>query len=124
MNQLNAIVNLKKFFVNRLNEQTTFKKKFLRTNRAPYMAKRLRKAIMRRYELKSKYLKIQTQESFKSYKKPRNISNRLYMKEPKKYYNLIDFKNISKNRRFWKTVKSYLSDKASQCSQINIVNQT
>ena len=124
MNQLNAIVNLKKFFVNRLNEQTTFKKKILRTNLAPYMVKRLRKAIMRRYELKSKYLKIQTQESFKSYKKNRNTSNRLYMKEPKKYYNLIDFKNISKNRRFWKTVKSYLSDKASQCSQINIVNQT
>ena len=58
-----------KVFVDILNEHTTFKKKFLRVNYAPYMTKRLRKAIVKRSELKSKYLKFKTQESFKSYKK-------------------------------------------------------
>ena len=43
--------------------------KFLRVNYALYMTKRLRKAIVKRSELKSKYLKFKTQESFKSYKK-------------------------------------------------------
>ena len=45
------------------------KKKFLRVNYAPYMTKRLRKAVVKISELKSKYLKLKTQESFKSYKK-------------------------------------------------------
>ena len=56
-----------------LNEHALFKKKFLRANCAPYMTKRLRKAIMKRSELKSKYLNIQTQESCKSYKKSSKI---------------------------------------------------
>ena len=56
-------------FVDILNEHTPFKKKFLRVNYAPYMTKRLKKAIVKRSELKSKYLKFKTQESFKSYKK-------------------------------------------------------
>ena len=68
MNQLNAIVNLKSLFMYILNEYALFKKKFLMANYAPYMTKRLRKAIMKRSELKSKYLKTQTQESFQSYK--------------------------------------------------------
>ena len=58
-----------KVFVDILNEHTTFKKKFLRVNYAPYMTKRLRKAIVKISELKSKYLKFKTQKSFKSYKK-------------------------------------------------------
>ena len=61
MNQLNAIVTLKRFSVDILNEYAPFKKKLLRANHAPYKTKRLRKAIMKRSKLKSKYLKIQTQ---------------------------------------------------------------
>ena len=77
-----------------------FKKKFLKVNYAPYMTKTLMKAIVKRYELKSKYLKFKTRESFKSYKKQYNFFIRLYKKEPKKYYSLIDFKNINDNRWF------------------------
>ena len=58
-----------KVFVNILNEHAPFKKKFLRVNYAPYMTKRPRKAIMKRSEPKSKYLKFETQESIKSCKK-------------------------------------------------------
>ena len=78
---------------------------------------------MKRSELKSKYLKIQTQESFKFYKEQRHFCSILYKKERKKYYNSINFKNINGNRRFWKTVKPFLSGKGSQCSQINLVDQ-
>ena len=58
-----------KVFVDILYDHIPFKKQFLRANYAPYMTKRLRKAIVKRSELKSKYLKFKTQESFKSYKK-------------------------------------------------------
>ena len=30
---------------------------------------------------------------------------------------------MNDNRRFWKTVKPFLSDKASQCSQISLADQ-
>ena len=44
-------------FLELLNEHAPVKKKLLRANHAPYMTKKLRKAIMKRSELKSKYLK-------------------------------------------------------------------
>ena len=49
-----------KVFVDILNNHALFKKKFLRANHTPYRTKKLRKAIMKRSELKSKFLKIQT----------------------------------------------------------------
>ena len=52
MNQLNAIVNLQR-------------RLWIRANHTSYITKRLRKAKMKRSELKSRYLKIKTQESFK-----------------------------------------------------------
>ena len=50
-----------KVFVDILNEHAPLKKKFLRVSYAPHMTKRLRKAIVKRSELKSKYLKFKTQ---------------------------------------------------------------
>ena len=65
---------LKKYFVNILNKWAgPFKKKFLRAICAPCMTKRLRKAIMKRSELKSRYLKIQMLDSIKSYKMQQNF---------------------------------------------------
>ena len=58
-----------KVFADILKEHTPFKKKFLRVNYACYMTKRLRKAIVKRTELISKYLKFKTQESLKYYQK-------------------------------------------------------
>ena len=69
-----------------------FKRKFLRAIYAPGMTKRLRTAIMKRSELKSMYLNIQTQDSTKSYKKQQNVCSRLYKKGQKKYSDSIDFK--------------------------------
>ena len=82
-----------KFFVDILNLWALpFKKKFLRAIYAPCMTKRLRKVIMKKSELKSMYLSIQTQDSIKSYKKKYNFYSRLYKKGRKKYSNSIDFK--------------------------------
>ena len=56
-------------FLEILNLHTPVKKEFLRANHALYMTKALRKAIMKRSELKSKYFKNQTVHDFKMYKK-------------------------------------------------------
>ena len=54
------------------------------------MTKALRKAIMKRSELESKYVKNKTNENLKSYKKQRNFCSKLYKKERKKYYEMLD----------------------------------
>ena len=86
------------------------------------MTKTLRKAIMKRSELKSKYCKNKLVQDFQLYKKQRNYYSKLYKKERKLFYNKMNLSNINDNRRFWKTVKPFLSDKGMHTSKINLVN--
>ena len=45
------------------------------------------------------------------YKKHKNFCSKLYKKERKKFYSQLDIKNITDNKLFWKTMKSFLSEK-------------
>ena len=45
----------------------------LRSNQDPYMTKALRKAIMRRSELETKYFKQKTSDTLKAYKKTEKL---------------------------------------------------
>ena len=85
------------------------------------MTKALRKAIMKRSELESKYVKNKTNENLKSYKKQRNFCSKLYKKERKKYYERLDLNNVTHNKKFWKTVKPFFSDKVTTFPQITLV---
>ena len=80
------------------------------------MTRALRKAIVKRSKLKSKYFKNQTVHDFKMYKKQKNYCSKLYKKERKRYYNNMNLANLNDNRCFWKTVKPFLSDKGSYIS--------
>ena len=113
--KLNNGLNIKeydlfeKIFLELLDEHIPIKKKFLRANNASYMTKALRKAIMKRSELKSKYFQNQSTDNFKLCKKHKNYCSKLYKKERKRYYNSMDLTNLNDNRRFWKTGKPFLS---------------
>ena len=52
-------------FLEIMNIHTPIKKKLLRANHVPYMTKALRKAVMKRSELKSKYLENKISENLK-----------------------------------------------------------
>ena len=56
-----------KTFVEVLNKDAPMKKKLVRANQAPYMTKALRKAIMRRSELETKYFKLKTNDTMKAF---------------------------------------------------------
>ena len=58
-----------KTFIEILNKHAPMKKKLVTTNQAPYMTKALRKAITRRLELETKYLKLKINDTLKVYKK-------------------------------------------------------
>ena len=71
------------------------------------MTKAPRKAIMKRSELESKYVKNKTSENLKSYKRQINFCSKLYKKERKNYYERLNSNNITENKKFWKTVKPF-----------------
>ena len=111
-----------KIFLEVLDKHAPVKKKSIRANHAPYMTKALRKAIMRRSQLENKYQKNRTEENKTFYKKQRNFCSKLYKKERKKYFSNLDPTSINDNKRFWKTVGPFLSDKGSNKSKISLVN--
>ena len=92
-----------------LNKHTPLKNKLLRANHAPYITKTLRKAIMRRSELETKYLKRKTQTDLKLYKKHKNVCSKLQKREKRKYYEFLDIKNVLDSKKFWKTMRLFLS---------------
>ena len=55
-----GISNYVSFETEVLNKHAPLRKKFLRANHTPYITKTLRKAIMRRSQIETKYLKTKT----------------------------------------------------------------
>ena len=118
--QINEYKHFEQIFLEILNIHATVKKKLLRANKVPCMTKVLRKAIMKKSELVSKYVK-NTSKNLRSYKKQRNFCSELYKKERKKYYERLDLNNVTDNKKFWKTVKPFLSDKVTTFPKISLV---
>ena len=103
-----------------LKKHAPLRKKRLRANHAPYITKTLRKVIMRRSQLETKYLKTKTQTDLKLYKKHKNFCSKLYKKERRKYYESLGKKKVLDSKEFWKTMGPFLSDKNTVLSQISI----
>ena len=98
------------------------KSKKQRANYKSYMTKTIRKAIMKRSELASKYHKTKNTKDYNNYKKQRNFCSKLYKKKRRKFYNNLNIKDITDNKKFWKTLKPLVSDKGTcGSSKINLV---
>ena len=109
-------------FLSLLNFYAPMKSKKQRANHKSYMTKALRKAIMKRSELASKYQKTKNNEDYSKYKKQRNFCSKLYKKERKIFYNNLSIEEITDNKKFWKTIKPLLSEKrVCGSSKINLV---
>ena len=108
-------------FLNVLNRHARLKTKIIRGNHAPYMNTILRKAIMKRTQLQNKYYKSKTLDDRDAFKKQRNYVSRLYKKQRKRFYNSIDLRNFTDNRKFWKNVNPLFSDKSKSQNKITLV---
>ena len=86
-------------FIEVLNKHAPLKKKLFRANHAPYITKTLRKAIMRRSQLETKYLKTKTQTDLKLYKKHKNFCSKLHKRNRRKYYESLDMKNVLDSKK-------------------------
>ena len=101
-----------------LDRQDPLKKRYDRSNNAPYMNRTLNHAVMLRTRLRKKFLKNKTEASKKAYNRHRNYCISLFRKEKRKYYEELNTKCITENKKFWKTVKPFFSDKNSPVSSI------
>ena len=108
-------------FMTTLDAHAPQKKKVLRANQKPYVTKRMRKAIMLRSQLENKFFSEGTDMYWNALKKQRNYCTRLYKRERKKYYSNLDIKNITDNKKFWKTVKPLFGDKGGMGEKIVLV---
>ena len=108
-------------FLEILNMHAPLKKRIVRANEVPYMTRALRKSIATRSRLENKYYKNKSCESLRAYRKQKNFCSRLYKKERKKYYRELDVKNVTDNKKFWKTAKPFFSDKGTGKTDIILI---
>ena len=102
-----------------LNSFAPIKKKYARGNQIPIMTKNLSTEIMKRSRLRNKYLKHKTEENRLLY--VQQIINMFLLRKTKmNYYGNLNGKDIIDNKKFWKTVKSFLSDKSINSDKIHL----
>ena len=104
-----------------LNSQAPLRKKILRGNQQPFMNKELNKAVMKRSNLRTKFIKSRTDENKTAYNKQRNYCVNLFRNEKKKYFGNLDLKKVIDNKKFWRTVKPLLSDKIISSEKITLI---
>ena len=104
-----------------LDKHAPIKKKYVRANDKPFMIRALRKAVMLRSRLRNRYNKDQTIENWNKFRKHRNSCVKLFRKEKRNYYNSLDISLVTDNKKFWKTVKPFFSDKLQSKNKIVLI---
>ena len=119
----NSYSEFEKAFLTVLNKQAPLKTKFIRHNNNPFMTKELRKAIMKRSQLKNTYNKNHNYVNWYLYKKQRNFCVSLLRKTKRNYFKNVKIQDITDNKKFWKTIRPYFSDKGYNQTKITIVEK-
>ena len=99
---------LQNIFIAFLNKHAPIKKKIMSFNNNPFMSKALRKAIMHRSKVKNINNNYRTEDNWASYKKQRNFSINLLRRTKTECFQKLNVKDLSDNRKCWKTIKPLL----------------
>ena len=76
---------------------------------------------MNRSSLINRYRKEKTEATRSAYKRPINFCLKLLRKTKKEFYNNLNVKYITENKLFWKTVKSFFTDKTLKDERITLI---
>ena len=99
------------------------KYKYLRENHGAFVTKELRKAIMKRSQLKNIYSRQKPPDSKSDYNKQRNSCTKLLCKTKLSYFQRLNPSSITDNKLFWKTVKPAFTDKVKAQEAITIIDE-
>ena len=75
------------------------------------MTKALLKAIMHKSKLRNIFHKARAKEDGNNYKKQRNFCVNLLRNNKKDYFEKLNIKDLTDNKKFLKTIKPFFSDK-------------
>ena len=78
---------------------------------------------MTRSRLRNRFLQNGSEENRKLFCKQRNKCVSLLRKSKKGYFENLNEKNITDNKRFWKTVKPFLTKKIHLPERINLTEE-
>ena len=106
---------------NELEHHDPRKKKYLRGNNKPFMTKALSKTIMERTRLRNTFLKNPIVANKLAYTKQRNVCVSLLKKVKSKYFANLNEKDLTNSRKFWQSVKPFLSEKNRSREKITLV---
>ena len=104
-----------------VNTIAPLKSRFIRANQAPFMNKEIQRGVMVRSKLRKKFLKSRSESDKKAYNKQRNKCVSLLRKTKKAYYSNLNVKDVVDNKKFWKTIKSFFSDKSNNFENISLI---
>ena len=85
------------------------------------MTKSLRKAIMLRSNLKNNFNKQRSDENWDNHRKQRNYCTNLLCQIKEKYFSNINVKSVSDNKKFWKTIQPFFSNKGLNTNNMMLV---
>ena len=71
------------------------------------MTKTLRKSTMHRSKLKNIYNRKGTDDSLVNFKKQQNFCVNVLRKTKNDYFQNLNIRDLSDNKKFWKTIKPY-----------------
>ena len=90
----------------------------MRDYQRPFMNKHISNEIMKRSKLRNKILKTRNNTDKFNYNKQRNFCVSLIRKEKSKYVANLNIKDVTGNKKFWKTIKPCFSDKSKNSERI------
>ena len=118
----NDYETFERMFLSTLNLHAPLKKKTIRGNHAPYMNRNVRKAMMRRNQLHTKWTKTGKDQDKVTFKNQRKLVSKILKKAKKNYYNNLDDKDVLDNKKFWNQIKSSFTDKVIIKNKITLVD--
>ena len=113
-----------RIFIDVLNTHAPVTTKKVRANNHQFMTKALRKALMTRSRLKNAYLKTRNSKNWENYKKQRNFCTNLLKKTKSEYFRNLNTKELSDNKKFWKKIEPFFSDKGLETNNIILKEKT
>ena len=114
--------NFEKIFLEVLEKHAPSRTKKVRANDKPFITKPLHKAMMATSQMEKKFHRNPSQENKAKYKKKtEKLHKRLCIREKKKFIQSLDFAKLEENKKFWKTLKPFFSDKGNGQENITLL---
>ena len=82
------------------------------------MTKTFCKAIIKRSELRNKLNEERNIKNRSKYKHQGNLCSNLLKQPKKRHFNSLNVKDVTDNKKFWKTIKPFFTDKNKTTNNI------